>query len=428
MKRLALLFALLSTFALPNGVFAINEASYDSTSSTTKDYSSQCVAGSYSCSCTETSGSTNSSAASATSDAAACDSFCQTMGADSFTYSCSLSSGAAAYTVTQGAVGSTSTVASEDPTTQTTDKNLITPVLNISIPGFSGFSDPTKSGGNGAVITSNFLAEYINAIYTFLLPAAALVAVVMMMIGGLQYTMARGKPKYIDKAKTRITNAITGMVLLLAAYNIAYLIDPQITDLKSISLANVEPIITEFNDQDIKALSLPDPSGGTNGVPYFSQRNYSGTVYGAKCDGGPTIATSGCGPTSAAMVLSYYGLSTDPIAVAASFEAGGYRVCNSGTSYAAFSKASIVKNNDFVAEDISISQHSRIESLLEDDKPILISVGPSKFTKHGHFMVLTGINSDGTFSLNDPNSGYQSATKKEIYDALKFATYLHKKE
>lgn len=315
----------------------------------------------------------------------------------------------------------------EDPTTQTTDKALITPTLNIKIPGFSGFSDPTKSGGGGAVITSNFLAEYINAVYTFLLPAGALIAVVMMMIGGLQYAMARGKPKYIDAAKTRITNAITGMVLLLAAYNIAYLIDPSITDLKSLSIVSVEPIITEFNDQDISVLTLPDPSGGTNGVPYFSQRGNT-AIYGAKCSGSPTIASSGCGPTSAAMVLSYYGMSTDPTAVAASFEASGYRVCNAGTAYAAFSKASIVKNGGFISEDININQHSKIEQLLSEDKPIIIAVGPSRFTKHGHFIVLTGINSDGTFSINDPNSGYKFATKQEIYDAIKFATYLHKKE
>lgn len=167
------------------------------------------------------------------------------MHGDTYTRTCTLSSGAANYTVGQGNQGSAiaaaaataGTTAAEAPTTEVAD--FIVPNLNVEIPGFSGFTKPTAVGDDVSV---NFLAVYINAIYGWVMAAAALVAVVMMMIGGLQYVMSRGKSKYIEKAKTRITNAITGLVLLLAAYSIAYLIDPNTTNLKSLSLKTVNYI------------------------------------------------------------------------------------------------------------------------------------------------------------------------------------------
>ena len=58
-------------------------------------------------------------------------------------------------------------------------------------------------------------------------------------------------------------------------------------------------------------------------------------------------------------------------------------------------------------------------------EPILISVGPSTFTSSGHFMVLTGDNGDGTFALNDPNSGETSVDKTYLFSIIKFAVYIH---
>lgn len=385
-----------------------------------EDKSDQCASGTFTCSCNAA----TSTASSDTASASSCDTYCSTKSSVTFSYGCKLSDGTP-YTVSQGNVGSTTTTGTDTAVTQTADKNLLVPTLNVEIPGLE-FTDPTYSGGGNSLVSSNFIAEYINAIYVWILSAGALIAVVMMMIGGLQYVLARGKSQYIEKAKTRITNAITGMVLLLAAYNIAYLIDPNIVSLETIAIAVVQPIITEDTAGDIGPLSLPDPKGGTNGVQYFNQRLYQ-DVYGAKCSGKPTIAKSGCGPTSAAMVLSFYGLSTDPPRVAASFESSGYRVCNAGTAFEAFSRADIVVNNGFTSEEIGLSQHSKIESLLKEKKPLIVSVGKSRFTRHGHFMVLTGIAGNGDFMLNDPNSGYQSVSKSELYSIATHIFYLHKK-
>lgn len=128
---------------------------------------------------------------------------------------------------------------SNDASTAKADATFIVPVLNVQIPGLTKLSTPTISESDASV---NFLAEYIVALYGWVLGAGALVAVVMMMLGGLQYVLSRGKSKYITKAKTRITNAITGLILLLAAYNIAFLIDPSTVNLKALTLKNVAEI------------------------------------------------------------------------------------------------------------------------------------------------------------------------------------------
>lgn len=94
----------------------------------------------------------------------------------------------------------------------------------------------------GAVTEISNLPTYVNTIYAWLLPAAALVAVVMMMIGGLQYVLSRGKSKYIEKAKTRITNAITGIVLLLSVFVILNLIDPRLTVLNSLKIPMIKEV------------------------------------------------------------------------------------------------------------------------------------------------------------------------------------------
>ncbi len=101
----------------------------------------------------------------------------------------------------------------------------------------------TLSVAIGSVIEVQNIPDYINTVYTWLLPAASLVAVVLMMLGGLQYVLARGKSKYIDAAKTRITNAITGLVLLLSAFVILNLIDPRLTSLKGLKIPLIKKVI-----------------------------------------------------------------------------------------------------------------------------------------------------------------------------------------
>ncbi len=160
---------------------------------------------------------------------------------------------------------------------------------------------------------------------------------------------------------------------------------------------------TESANEVLKSV----PVSGGEFVNYY-QTNYS-NPYGT--DGG-TIATSGCGPTAMAMVLTYLtGDEITPVETAEYGDNNGYYVHNEGTSWTYF--GDIADEYDVECTQTGVSEENII-SALEDDKPVIMSMGPGTFTRGGHFIVLTGLNDDGTISVADPNSEVRSQTNYDI--------------
>jgi hypothetical protein len=128
------------------------------------------------------------------------------------------------------------------------------PRLNVEIPGLGYeiipgglFGTPKWSAAEittdaNGIQHSNLLGTYVNAVYTYLLGAASLIAVTMLMIAGLQYATARGDSKQVDNAKKRINNAVVGIILLLLGYNIAFIVNPATTRFNSLSLESVQDL------------------------------------------------------------------------------------------------------------------------------------------------------------------------------------------
>ncbi len=87
------------------------------------------------------------------------------------------------------------------------------------------------------------IADYVSALYQLLIPAMAIVAVVMLMVGGLQYILSRGSANGVKLAKERIKNAVIGMVLLLSAYSLANLLDPSLTHIKQLRIPKVKAVL-----------------------------------------------------------------------------------------------------------------------------------------------------------------------------------------
>ncbi len=76
------------------------------------------------------------------------------------------------------------------------------------------------------------LASYISGWYTFGMGAIGVVAVIMIMWGGMQWMTATGNAALIGQAKQRIYNAIIGVILALCSYGLLYLINPALVELK----------------------------------------------------------------------------------------------------------------------------------------------------------------------------------------------------
>ena len=132
--------------------------------------------------------------------------------------------------------------------------------------------------------------------------------------------------------------------------------------------------------------------------------------------GGTNIAIGGCGPTCVAMALS--GILDDksitPKNIAEKEEATGY-FTDAGTKWSFF---------DYIAKEYGVKStgvplnKEAMKNSLSKGHPIIASVHPGKFTTVGHIILITAVDNDGNFIINDPNS-YTRTLKKWSFDELK---------
>jgi uncharacterized membrane protein YhaH (DUF805 family) len=87
----------------------------------------------------------------------------------------------------------------------------------------------------GQPTTVNTPSEYIKTIYTFGIYAGAILAVLMIVVGGIQYTVSEVITNK-QEATDRIKSAIIGLLLLSAAAAILYAINPELPELKNPAL------------------------------------------------------------------------------------------------------------------------------------------------------------------------------------------------
>ncbi len=132
------------------------------------------------------------------------------------------------------------------------------------------------------------IGTYINAAYTYLLGAGAIVAIVMVMIGGVQY-MIGSSVGHADAAKKRIQNAVIGLILVMGAYLILNTVNPYLVQLKSIELPLIKSSIFvtgigSCEDFAAKGYSLTSADGGTGcGDKGTVYRSPSGQQVGYEC-------------------------------------------------------------------------------------------------------------------------------------------------
>lgn len=139
-------------------------------------------------------------------------------------------------------------------------------------------------------------------------------------------------------------------------------------------------------------------------LPLFIQWD---TRWGYEKYGNGLIGTTGCGPTCLAMVICGLTGNTDvnPLTVANFSEEHGYYVTGQGTSWDLMTEGAyffgINVETGTVTEDY-ISEH------LTSNTPMICSMYPGDFTYTGHFIVLSGFDSEGNIIVHDPNSYIKS--------------------
>lgn len=122
-----------------------------------------------------------------------------------------------------------------------------------------------------------------------------------------------------------------------------------------------------------------------------------------------TIATSGCGPTSMAMVLNYYiDESITPLQTSIFALENNHRTRYDGTSWAYFGDMANEYDLEFLQTASSVEA---LEWMKKQEDPLVIcSMGPGLWTSAGHFIVLWDVE-DGVAHINDPASTKKSRTE-----------------
>ena len=98
---------------------------------------------------------------------------------------------------------------------------------------------------------TNALGNYLNIIIKLIIGLAAVAAMVMIVMGGIQY-MTSELPGVKGEGKEKITNAIIGLLIALGAWLILYTINPDLLDTKlniaqtTIQYAEAPPTAADF--------------------------------------------------------------------------------------------------------------------------------------------------------------------------------------
>ena len=172
---------------------------------------------------------------------------------------------------------------------------------------------------------------------------------------------------------------------------------PQLTENDEQSLEVQEVENEGFEEQCLVAYEGSEKTlnvqvGEYAGLTYYSQldNRWKNQMYSSVGNSTQTIGTSGCGPTSSAMVVSSIKGNITPNEMANLYMQYGYRSANQGTYWSAFKWTADVF-------DIGYSECYKLDDAvakLKDNHYIIASCNQGLFTYGGHFIVLTGVEGD----------------------------------
>lgn len=162
---------------------------------------------------------------------------------------------------------------------------------------------------------------------------------------------------------------------------------------------DINSLLQQASSPKLEATPLKPSSGAANGTfTNYYQYNYDDPYCGG------TIADSGCGPTSMAMVLSYLkGEEITPQQMAK--EGDGKYTCSEGTVWTYF--GDMAQKYGVQCEQMDSTADNLINSL-NNGKTCILSMGPGHFTSAGHFIVARGVADNGEIIIADPNSEERS--------------------
>ena len=217
------------------------------------------------------------------------------------------------------------------------------------------------------------------------------ISILVGLLGGFGFYTANK-----DKSQDEIINSAVNEVLDYIDNKSSTEI-PQLTENDEQSLEVQETEAEGFEEQGLVAYEGSEKTpnvqvGEYAGLTYYSQldNRWKNQMYSSVGNSTQTIGTSGCGPTSSAMVVSSIKGNITPNEMANLYMQYGYRSANQGTYWSAFKWTADVF-------DIGYSECYKLDDAvakLKDNHYIIASCNQGLFTYGGHFIVLIGVEGD----------------------------------
>lgn len=88
------------------------------------------------------------------------------------------------------------------------------------------------------------IAKCVKGIYLMSLGLGALIALLMIVLSGYRYMTASGNAQQVENAKGAFTDAFIGLIIIFVAFILLYIINPDLTKFKDLSLPKIPAPIT----------------------------------------------------------------------------------------------------------------------------------------------------------------------------------------
>ncbi len=178
---------------------------------------------------------------------------------------------------------------------------LVTPETKIGIPGVF-FTNITKETHittdefGASWLNIPFLGEFISAIYKYSVGLISLIAVMVLIISGVQIITSAGNSETISSAKHRIVSSVIAIVITAGSYTILYTVNPDLVNLKNLKILVIPQKLLE--EPEIEASETVNSDNGTH-VSYQSDQSAQttpGTTPPPTTPGGSTLPRPYTGP------------------------------------------------------------------------------------------------------------------------------------
>lgn len=145
---------------------------------------------------------------------------------------------------------------------------LVTPETKIKIPGVV-FSNITKEShittdeSGASWLNIPFLGEFISAIYKYSVGLISLIAVMVLIISGVQIITSAGNSEAISSAKHRIVSSVIAIIITAGSYTILYTVNPDLVNLKNLKILVIQGETLEIHEEsDLAIQNLPTDAQG----------------------------------------------------------------------------------------------------------------------------------------------------------------------